>query len=91
MKTNELFITEKVNQKDFKEYIKFINDSIVSFDSDKKVLQLDEFIKSKNRICEVENEDFVDENHQEPNFNNEINISTNSINNDEFMNTINEQ
>ncbi|KAK8891102.1 hypothetical protein M9Y10_028307 [Tritrichomonas musculus] len=59
LKTDSNFITEKIQKDDHLEYIDFIEKSQISFNWSHKILQVDEFIQSKNRIRETE---IIDEN-----------------------------
>lgn len=47
LKNNKGFITEKVNEEDYLNFIKYINDSKISFDSDKKI-SLNEYLNIKS-------------------------------------------
>lgn len=58
LKCDDEFITVSIRRNDYFKYIKFIDESKKTFDSSKKILDLDEFIKSKSKIDEnVENSD----------------------------------
>lgn len=52
LKTNSNFITKTIRKVDFDNYVEFIGKSQLSLDFTQKVLKLDEFIKSKSKICE---------------------------------------
>lgn len=52
LKTDSSFITDKIRKNDFFSYIEFIDKSRKAFDSSKKILDLDEFIKEKSKIVE---------------------------------------
>ena len=54
LRNDERFITEGVRKKDFLNYIAFIDESRKTFDSSKKILDLDEFLKAKSKIDENE-------------------------------------
>ena len=48
MEENNQFITELVNEIDFWNYVDFIDDYQKSFDSNKKIIKIDEFLKKKS-------------------------------------------
>ena len=54
LKTDKGFITEKINEDAYYEYVNYIDSSRSEFYSNKRVIQLDDLIKSKSKIEEDE-------------------------------------
>lgn len=55
LKTDDGFITEKVNKDEYMQYIKMIEESEITFDSSKSIPHLDELVKLKSHNLNKEN------------------------------------
>ena len=54
MRSEKGFLIDTVDQKSFFDYVKFIEESKKAFDSSKKILRFDEFIRSNGKIKETD-------------------------------------
>ena len=56
LRSEKGFLIDTVDQKSFFDYVKFNEESKKAFDSSKKILRFDEFIRSNGKIKETDEE-----------------------------------
>lgn len=82
LKSDDNFITKNINRKEYQSFIKYIDESIVTFDSKKRILQLDDVIRSKSGNNEEYNEILIQNNNE-----NAKTIINNEENNEKISNS----